>query len=136
MSKILEQNVKPTAGQDLFDENRVKVTKKVNPSPIVEIGEITYYLKAVVKHSGGLVGGHYTTAVNMETLWVICDDSRQFQITNETPFDGYLFFYETSPLKLSKELVDRISTVFQEQRNDLHHQLETEFFFTSYKPFS
>ena len=99
-----------------FDANGVKVTKRVHPSPILEIEEVTYYLKAVVKHSegpdGGIESGHYTAALNMETLWVICDDSKEFSITNETPFDGYLFLYETSPLKLSKEFVDTLSSFY------------------------
>ena len=98
----------------------MKVTKRVYPSPILEIDEVTYYLKAVVEHSGGPEGGldsgHYTTALNMETLWVICDDSSEFKITEVTPIDGYLFFYETSPLKLSKELVNTLSAASAVQR--------------------
>ena len=47
-----------------FNQNREKVTKQVSPSPILEIGGITYYLKSVVKHpgnlNGGLESGHYT----------------------------------------------------------------------------
>ena len=79
-----------------FNQNRVKITKRVYPSPILEFGEVTYYLKSVVKHREGFDGsinsGHYTTALNMETLWVICDDSSELVITDETPIDGYLFF--------------------------------------------
>ena len=77
-----------------FNESRVKVTKRVHPSPIIEIDEVTYYLKAVVKHSGvSLETGHCTTALNMETLWVICDDSSEFKITLDEPVVGYLFFF-------------------------------------------
>ena len=76
-----------------FNENQLKVTKRVYTSLILETGEITFYLKSVVKHSGDLGAGHYKTAWNMETLWVITDDSSNFQVTEETPTDGYLFFY-------------------------------------------
>ena len=104
-----------------FDESRVKVTKRVDPSPILEIKEVMYYLKAVVKHSGGdLETCNYTTALNMETLWVICDDSSEFKITIETPIDGYLFFHETSPLRVSKELIDKLSAAFAVQRVNLY----------------
>ena len=87
------------------------------PSPIFEIDEVTYYLKAVVRHFGVLEGGHYKSALNMETLWVICDDSNEFEITDEVPIDGYLFFYESSPLKLSHVLRDRLATEFEIQRD-------------------
>ena len=51
-----------------YDENHVKITKRVYPSPIIEIDEVTYYLKAVVRHSGGLERGHCITAL----LWNPC----------------------------------------------------------------
>ena len=95
----------------------MKVTKQVYPSPILEIGETNFYLKAVVKHTGDLGAGHYKTALNLETLWVIANDSFNFQVTNETPFDGYLFFYEQSCLRISKEFSDRLSNLFDEQRS-------------------
>ena len=101
-----------------FNENGVKVTKRVYPSPILEISEVTYYFKAVVRHSRSLEGGHYNTALNMKTLWVVCDDSKEFNIIEETPFDGYLFFYERSPLKLSKELHESLEAAFAVQRDD------------------
>ena len=74
-----------------FGNNRVKVTKQANSSPMLEINDVTYYLKAVVKHSGSLFRGHYTTALNTKTLWVFCDDSNEFKITNEIPI--YKFCY-------------------------------------------
>ena len=79
----------------------------------------TYYLKAVVRHHEfqGIESGHYTTALNMEILWVIYDDSLDFLITDEILIDGYLFFYETSLSKLSKESNNRLSTslIFQRE---------------------
>ena len=60
----------------------------------------------------------------MEQLWVICDDSFDFKITDLTPIDGYLFFYENVCLKLSNDLLNRLSTFFQEQRNS-HFQYLT-----------
>ena len=62
------------------------------PSPIIDIDKVTYYLKAIVRHFGGLAGGHYNTALYMETLWVICDDFKEFTSTDEVPDNGYLFF--------------------------------------------
>ena len=57
----------------------------------------------------------------MERFWVICEDSRQCEITDETPIDSYLFFYETSPLYISRELHDILETSFAIQRdNDLN----------------
>lgn len=74
---------------------RVKVTKRVFLSHILEIGGETYYLKTVVRHHEfqGIEKGHYTTALNFETLWVICDDSLDFLITGDTPFDGYVLVF-------------------------------------------
>ena len=123
-----------------FNENRVKISKRVYPSPILEIGEVTYYLKAVVKHrgdlNGGLDSGHYTTALNMETLWIVCDDSKEFSITDETPIDGYLFFYEKSPLNVSSELLEKISTEFaiqREMKNDFYIPKSPRENFSSFK---
>ena len=106
------------------NENQMKITKRVDPSQLLEINGVTYYLKAVVKHSGTIAQGHYVTAFNMEQLWVICDDSFDFKITDLTPIDGYLFFYENVCLKLSNDLLNRLSTFFQEQRNS-HFQYLT-----------
>ena len=62
----------------------------------------------------------------MEILWVIYDDTNDLDITNETPMDGYLFFYETSPLKLSKEFQDRLSNSFAVPRKNLQNFLSPE----------
>lgn len=101
-----------------FNADQTKITNRVYPSPILEIDEVTYYLKAVIKHNGGLEGGHYNNAVNMETLWVNCDNSKEIRITDETSSDEYLFFYETSPLNLSIELHESLEAAFAAQRDD------------------
>merc|ERR1712001_198675 len=80
-----------------FDERRRKITKAVNPSPIVSIPEENgqiYYLKSVVKHAGPTIrNGHYTTALNMKGRWLICDD-KNLNMTEQEPLDGYIYLYE------------------------------------------
>ena len=81
-----------------------KLTTNVNPSSIISLEadgrEEFFYLKSVVQHHGVAMNeGHYTTALNMEGRWLICDDARNFKVSATDPINGYIFMYEKSPLK-------------------------------------
>ena len=85
-----------------FDNTLVKIVNDVYPSPTLEVNNITYYLKAVLVHKGTLVEGHYTTALNLDKIWMICNDNT-CKLSKETPFSGYIFFYEKTPLHMSQD---------------------------------
>ena len=53
------------------------------------------------------------------TLLVIFDDSTELKINIEATIVGYLFFHETSPLRLSNELLERLSNEFAVQRKKI-----------------
>ena len=82
-----------------------KIDKSIYPSPILEINDFKYHLKSIVKHFGDLESGHYTTALKMENFWLTRDDLNDFSISQLTPLDGYIFFYEKSPLAVSEKLL-------------------------------
>ena len=80
-----------------FDEQGRKITKSVSPSPIVYIpdenGQV-YYLKSVIRHTGSTIrSGHYTTALNMDRKWLICDDNNEFKLIEQEPLDGYTYLW-------------------------------------------
>ena len=48
--------------------------------------------------------GHYTTGLNMEGRWLICDDAKSLKVSSSDPVNGYLFLYEKTPLKVPEAM--------------------------------
>ena len=61
-------------------------------------GECRYRLYAVVRHSGGLEGGHYYTYARnaINNKWYMFDDGNVFYVEEEEVLraNGYILFYE------------------------------------------
>ena len=67
----------------------VKLGTNVYPSSIIALEEDGqeqfFYLKSVIQHLGlNIHAGHYTTALNMEGRWLICDD-KNFNVKATDP---------------------------------------------------
>ena len=98
-----------------FASQTRKITNPIIPSPQIEIDGSNYYIKSIVKHSGSLGAGHYTAALNIDGLWILRDDAKDLENTEEI-LDGYLYFYEKMPLNVSGDLIDSLHLLFEEQR--------------------
>ena len=84
-----------------------KILKAVNPAPIILLNEYgqeqVNYLKSIVRHHGTSIGGgHYTTSLNMDGKWLICNDDEDFRLTEEAPLDGYIYLHEKAHLNISQ----------------------------------
>lgn len=94
-----------------YDTQGRKITSDIYPSPILSVEENgherSFYLKSVVQHHGlSVESGHYTTALNMNGRWLICNDTRNFNVTSTDPLDGYIFLYEDTPLNVPQVVHD------------------------------
>ena len=108
-----------------FLQNRkIKITTFIKLSLILEIDHVTYYLKAVLKHSGAtLKSGHYTTALNLEEFWMIRNDKEYLlNLIENIPKDGYLYFYEKAPLLVGVDLLLSLQLEFDVQRDQANAQ--------------
>ena len=90
-----------------FAEESRKIENPIFPSSQIHADGSTYYLKAIVKHSGTLRGGHYTAALNMGRFCIIRDESQDLRKA-EIVSNGYLLMYEKTPVSISEDVLDSL----------------------------
>jgi ubiquitin C-terminal hydrolase len=82
--------------------------------------DCTYKLYAVVRHSGGLEGGHYYTYArnHINDKWFLFDDGDVFYVEEKEVLqaNGYILFYERNHAKRNDSIND--------SRNDSENDLE------------
>ena len=101
-----------------YNENMNFKLKQLITYPIndFKLKDKTYDLFGVVYHYGGINSGHYVCAVRKENKWILCDDSRVYEIEQKRVLtsNAYILFY------ISKESIND-SSYFNCMKSLLHN---------------
>ena len=101
-----------------YNENMNFKLKQLITYPMndFKLKDKTYNLFGVIYHYGSINSGHYVCAVRKENKWILCDDSRVYEIDQKRVLssNAYILFY------ISNESIDN-SSYFSCMKSLLHN---------------